>query len=550
MVVSVCLLFFPGMLIARYFKIIIPKWFHLHALLQTMGMVGVICAFTIVFEANNKMFVVGVHQIFGLIAICGFGLQFLIGLASHFKFDPKRSAPPVFPDQTHWWLGRGAFAWSLVTIYLGMKTIGAPAAAVSLYFVWLGIAIAGVLLLQHMVGQTHEKPQEYLVMEMQDRESGPIEPEEEIEKAETESEYPRGYLSRPMIVLYVMMAISIGVLLTAVLYGSDSDIIANSGNDSGLPSGNTGGLTDPYQSQVTYQFDNFVVPNESTNYICRGFKLLSDQDYHIIEFDPILDNQLMLHHMILYETANYTGDDYFDCSSMPKGSSPLYTWAVGGIRYELPSHVGFRIGKTAGKYVALQIHFDNPNQYSGRTDSSGVTLTLTSLLRPIDAGYFITGTSVKDILIPPGMPYFEINGYCDPAPLLTKNKANATEYTIFRAGPHMHTMGRQIWTDHFRPDPVTKELVNIGTVGCDDFYSFNDQKGQPVNITFRPGDQFITHCIYDSTSKTVYTKGCESTQCEMCLNYIIYYPKISPSALSCGGRPVISNNTVSNLHCN
>jgi hypothetical protein len=52
----------------------------------------------------------------------------------------------------------------------------------------------------------------------------------------------------------------------------------------------------------------------------------------------------------------------------------IFIQAVGGPGRIMPPNVGFRIGKNAGKYTALQIHYDNPNMWSGRTDSSGVTL--------------------------------------------------------------------------------------------------------------------------------------------------------------------------------
>jgi len=207
------------------------------------------------------------------------------------------------------------------------------------------------------------------------------------------------------------------------------------------------------------------------------------------------------------------------------------------------------VSENQPKYAALQIHYDNPNRYSGRTDSSGVKLTLTTELREMDAGYFVVGASTRNITIPPSLPYYEIMGSCNTTPIF--NQLNATqEYTVWTAGLHMHTMGRQIWTDQYRPNPVTGQLELIGTMGCEDYFSFNNQRGQNVNgATLRAGDQLMLHCVYDSTSKTTVTKGCESTECEMCLNFLIYYPKMSPKALSCGSLPIVSSNNVSKLHC-
>jgi len=156
MVVSVCVLFFPGMLLARFYKIIFPKWFYIHALTQTLGIFGVFSAFIIIFRAKQNVFTTGWHQVFGVFAFIGFMIQYGMGLFSHFRFDPARKAPPVFPDKIHWWLGRGVLVWSLLTIYFGLGVYGAPAGAWVLYSFWLVIAIAAVVVLQRKMGQSHE----------------------------------------------------------------------------------------------------------------------------------------------------------------------------------------------------------------------------------------------------------------------------------------------------------------------------------------------------------------------------------------------------------
>jgi len=135
-----------------------------------------------------------------------------------------------------------------------------------------------------------------------------------------------------MLVLYSIVGISVILLLIGFVYKSNPNVVV------GPP---------PNTVDITYNYAEFVVPNMSTNYICKSFYLSNDTDYHVIAFEPLKDNQEMLHHMILYETTDYFGDEYFDCASMPKGSSPLYTWAVGGQKSIMPPNVGIRIGKSA-----------------------------------------------------------------------------------------------------------------------------------------------------------------------------------------------------------
>jgi len=323
-------------------------------------------------------------------------------------------------------------------------------------------------------------------------------------------------------------------LIGLVVQPEHSDVVVTDGN------------LDTFDLTIAY--DNYVIPNASTSYICRGFILPNETEYHLIEFEPLRDNKEMLHHMVMYQTVDYVGDGYFDCESMPKGSSPIFIWAVGSGPLKLPDHVGFRVGDVSGHYVAVQIHYDNPNNWSGRRDSSGVRMVLTKKLRPIDAGYFVTGVPTVQITLPPSRPYYEITGSCDTSVL--KNYTNGvTEFTFFGSGLHMHTLGRQMYTEQFRKDPLTGNWTRIGTTGCDNYYSFNDQKMVPLNKTLILGDRFINHCIYDTTSRKGTTHGCESTDCEMCINYIAYYPKINLPALSCRGPPVESPNNSTQFIC-
>lgn len=48
-------------------------------------------------------------------------------------------------------------------------------------------------------------------------------------------------------------------------------------------------------------------------------------------------SQKVVHHMILYATTDdLSGSGTFDCSSMPKGSSPLFLWVCGHLVAKIP----------------------------------------------------------------------------------------------------------------------------------------------------------------------------------------------------------------------
>ena len=77
---------------------------------------------------------------------------------------------------------------------------------------------------------------------------------------------------------------------------------------------------------------NRQLPARETTYFCKTFELPSDQDYHIVATEPVLDNTLVIHHMIL---SGCKGDhvieqDPYNCiMGNAKCSDSLGGWTVG-----------------------------------------------------------------------------------------------------------------------------------------------------------------------------------------------------------------------------
>jgi len=55
-----------------------------------------------------------------------------------------------------------------------------------------------------------------------------------------------------------------------------------------------------------------------------------------------------------------------------------------------------------------------------------------------------------------------------------------------------------------------------------------------------PGDELVTHCVWDSTTKNATVFGGESTTNEMCLSAILYYPNVGVSG--CTGDETMGCN--------
>ena len=51
---------------------------------------------------------------------------------------------------------------------------------------------------------------------------------------------------------------------------------------------------------VTLRFPPTQVPNLETNYFCMTFELPQDGDYHMIATKPFIDNEYVMHHILLY----------------------------------------------------------------------------------------------------------------------------------------------------------------------------------------------------------------------------------------------------------
>eukprot|EP00029_Vermamoeba_vermiformis_P009811 TRINITY_DN5025_c0_g1_i1.p1 TRINITY_DN5025_c0_g1~~TRINITY_DN5025_c0_g1_i1.p1 ORF type:complete len:918 (+),score=220.33 TRINITY_DN5025_c0_g1_i1:175-2928(+) len=519
-----------GMFASRYMKTMTPRWFPTHVALQTIGVAIIIVSFIIIVVDHGGRIHVGAHQIIGVIV---FGLTLsmpILGIISDKMFDPKRKSAPVFPDQIHWWVGRLTFLIAIVNVFLGIWMFSVYSFLLWIFATaWVILSLIVLIVQERRVGQTHE--QGYNEMEVK----GDSESSAASSPAVSKRTFTKKERKNNMTTFIVYIVLSAGLVLAlCVVLGINQ------------PSGPR--LFDT-EGQLCMRFDKYEVQPVETAYICRGFMFPQDRPYHVLKFEPILENPAYVHHMILYSVPEYVDKEYFPCGESPPGAFPLYAWAVGMDPFETPENVGFRVGQNAvTQYIVLEIHYNNPEKTKGIVDSSGVRMTMTADLRPIDAGIFVLGVDTGSINIPGNSDVFELTSTCSAkqtGSLPPANKINALvdDYIVFSSGLHMHQHGRQIYTEQIRDNK------KIGDVGCNDYFDFQRQKFTPVNVTLKPGDQFVTHCVWNTTGTAQKVKGCESTSCEMCLNYIAYYPQIPGGGGGCVGKPTVVDNPVRRQNC-
>eukprot|EP01090_Pellita_catalonica_P005795 TRINITY_DN16020_c0_g1_i1.p1 TRINITY_DN16020_c0_g1~~TRINITY_DN16020_c0_g1_i1.p1 ORF type:complete len:127 (+),score=17.02 TRINITY_DN16020_c0_g1_i1:3-383(+) len=85
-----------------------------------------------------------------------------------------------------------------------------------------------------------------------------------------------------------------------------------------------------------------------------------------------------------------------------------------------------------------------------------------------------------------------------------------------------------MWTSLYRDGEFVEEMDGV------DFYNFNFQHMHefgPVEVL--PGDKLYTHCSFNTEGRTEDTIFSTSTQQEMCMHMMWYYPSIDQMS-TCG----------------
>lgn len=282
--------------------------------------------------------------------------------------------------------------------------------------------------------------------------------------------------------------------------------------------------------KVEVHLDNVVVPPSETTYWCKIQQLepwLTNAKHHIIQFEPIIDNEDLVHHIEVFqcvadkmEISSYDGL----CKDMPTYgrlcSKVMALWAMGAGSFTYPKEAGLPVGgKQFNPHIRLEVHFNNPKLKSGVIDSSGMRIKVISKLRRYDAAIMELGLEYTDkMAIPPGQIAFPLYGYCIAE--CTKLALPKTGVMIFGSQLHTHLRGVRVLTRHFRG---AKELPVINR---DDFFSHHYQEIRQLRYTPQvlPGDALVTTCYYDTRGYSVPTLGGFSISDEMCVNYIHYYP--------------------------
>lgn len=78
--------------------------------------------------------------------------------------------------------------------------------------------------------------------------------------------------------------------------------------------------------------EKIPVPSKDTTYMCQGFDLPSDQDYHLVATESIIDNMNVAHHIVVYG-CNAMSKEIYNVSKLVYKRRNLFRSKILSITY-------------------------------------------------------------------------------------------------------------------------------------------------------------------------------------------------------------------------
>lgn len=260
--------------------------------------------------------------------------------------------------------------------------------------------------------------------------------------------------------------------------------------------------------------EGFEVPVDAGNlYQCFTWRAPFHDDEQATAWRPVIDDERVIHHWILYSTHVPQEEGAAINCRMPTDIEFLAGWAPGGDPTVLPPDVGLEL-PGQDEFLILQVHYWNAAGLTDAKDRSGIELCTTETPRENAAGVVSLGALAIDI--PPRTTGHEVTANCTRSAMRRTGDIN-----VLGTSPHMHRRGRRLHTmilREGREDDVDM-LIDVPN------FSFDDQ-GQYLfdpPLVLGPTDVLRTTCTYDNDGDEHVRFG-EKTEDEMCFNFVMVYP--------------------------
>lgn len=275
------------------------------------------------------------------------------------------------------------------------------------------------------------------------------------------------------------------------------------------------------------QMQTYTVNTATDLYRCFVVPSGIMQDEYITKVEVVPGNRPIVHHVLVYQDVQSTcvtldnndpGPGYTSFGGVGSNTATLIAgWVPGQGVYELPPNMGIKL--EANSYIIMQIHY--PSGTFNQTDSTQVRFTFSSgVVRNVTlvpAINHATSLTNGPLLIP-----------ANTARTFNAQVAISSPVTLISVAPHMHLIGKSIWSWAVDPSGDTIPLISIPdwNFHWQGFYTYR----QPVVI---PGNSMVyASAYYDNTANNpnnpnnppqLVTAG-EATDDEMMVIYYAYLP--------------------------
>ncbi len=249
----------------------------------------------------------------------------------------------------------------------------------------------------------------------------------------------------------------------------------------------------------------YEVPRDNNHYQCFEFRVPWNAPVHGLAFSPIIDDDRVVHHWLLYGQNGGAQDGRSrGCGGQHDGAALLAGWAPGGGPWILPEGVGLQVPHGEDGYFVLEIHYNNAAGHRDARDRSGVEVCATSEQRQEEAAVHWLGSELILLL---GDGNHTVQGTCNPR--------SDEPIHLLTSWPHMHKRGRHM-------KMVVKRRGGDDEVLIDEPFDFNNQIGYWTPTTLQPGDSIQTTCTFENSGGMA-TYG-PNTENEMCYNFVVAWP--------------------------
>ena len=275
------------------------------------------------------------------------------------------------------------------------------------------------------------------------------------------------------------------------------------------------GCTDEDRCATTVSLRaDFEVPGEGRDsYPCFAFRSPFGLTDHITAWTPIIDDERVTHHWLLYRTDTPQEREGFIGECEPSADGVLVMgWSPGGEGGQLPEGVGLEASVAPNEWLILQMHYLDASGYETTIrDRSGVDICVAATPQPVVAGIITTGDVVLEI--PP-----RASGHVEERLCLQRTDE---PIHVVAASPHMHRLGTAIETTVRRGSADAPDEL----VFREERFDYDLQTTYPIvpAVEIRPGDVLRTACTYDNPTDATVRYGITIAD-EMCFNFLTVYP--------------------------